>query len=106
MVCSLHSVTTGSRDRANVSLIIIIHIHTYIYIYIYIYYIYIYMYIYILCFFRDVAFSKYFGTIINYYCFLFLFVSRGLVVRFPFPDGVFLPCGHGLDFDTSFCENS
>ena len=24
MVCSLHSVTTGSRDRANVSLIIII----------------------------------------------------------------------------------
>ena len=100
MVCSLHSVTTGSRDRANVSLIIIIiiiniHIHIYIYICIY-----------ILCFFRDVAFSKYFGTIINYYCFLFLFVSRGLVVRFPFPDGVFLPCGHGLDFDTSFGENS
>ena len=28
MVCSLHSVTTGSRDRANVSLIIIIIIHT------------------------------------------------------------------------------
>ena len=25
MVCSLHSVTTGSRDRANVSLIIIIY---------------------------------------------------------------------------------
>ena len=31
MVCSLHSVTTGSRDRANVSLIIIIIMrdHTY-----------------------------------------------------------------------------
>ena len=27
MVCSLHSVTTGSRDRANVSLIIIIRYH-------------------------------------------------------------------------------
>ena len=31
MVCSLHSVTTGSRDRANVSLIIITYVH-YIYI--------------------------------------------------------------------------
>ena len=30
MVCSLHSVTTGSRDRANVSLIIIIILYTYI----------------------------------------------------------------------------
>ena len=28
MVCSLHSVTTGSRDRANVPLIIYIYIYT------------------------------------------------------------------------------
>ena len=34
MVCSLHSVTTGSRDRANVSLIIIIPVYVYRVIYV------------------------------------------------------------------------
>ena len=28
------------------------------------------------------------------------------VVRFSLPDGVFLPCDHGMDFYNSLCENS
>ena len=34
MVCSLHSVTTGSRDRANVSLIIIHSMDFYLYLHV------------------------------------------------------------------------
>ena len=49
----------------------------------------------------DVAFSEYFCTIT-------VFSSYAeYVVRFPLPDGVFLPCDHGLDFDMSLlCESS
>ena len=44
------------------------------------------------CFFGDVAFSEYFCTIT-------VFSLYGeYVVRFPLPDGVYLPCDHGLDF--------
>ena len=42
-------------------------------------------------FFGDVAFSGYFCTTIVLSC-------TEYVVRFPLPDGVFLPCDHGLDF--------
>ena len=38
-------------------------------------------------FFGDVAFSEYFCTSTVF-----------LVACFPLPDGVFLPCDHGLDF--------
>ena len=44
------------------------------------------------CFFGDVAFSEYFCTIT-----LFSLYRRS-VVSFFLPDGVFLPCDHGLDF--------
>ena len=43
---------------------------------------------------RSVAFSEYF-----LYHFRFLFcMEREYVVRSFLPDGVFLPCDHGLDF--------
>ena len=42
----------------------------------------------------NVAFSEYF-----LYCFRFLFVwTIEYTVRFFLPNGVFLPCDHGLDF--------
>ena len=31
--------------------------------------------------------------------------SYSMEVRFFLPDGVFLPCGHGMDFDMSLCAN-
>ena len=42
--------------------------------------------------FGDVAFSEYFctNTVSSLY--------GDYVARFPLPDGVFLPCDHGLDF--------
>ena len=42
-------------------------------------------------FFGDVSFPEYFCTI------TVLSLYGEDVVRFPFPDGVFLPCDHGLD---------
>ena len=45
------------------------------------------------CFFGDVAFSEYFSStlaVLSWY--------GEYDVRFPLPDGVFLPCDHGLDF--------
>ena len=42
--------------------------------------------------FGDVAFSEYFCTITAFSLY------GEYVARFPLPDGVFLPCDHGLDF--------
>ena len=52
-----------------------------------------------LCFLGDVAFSEYYVPL------PFFFLYGGYLVRF-LPDGVFLLCDHGLDFDVSLCENS
>ena len=43
-------------------------------------------------FFRGVSFSEYFCTVTVFS------VYGEYVVRFPLPDGVFLPCNHRLDF--------
>ena len=47
---------------------------------------------YSICMLPDVAFSEYFCTIT-----VFSLYDK-YVVRFSLPDGVFLPCDHGLDF--------
>ena len=44
-------------------------------------------------FFCDVAFSVFFGTIFAFYLY-----GEYVVVRSFRPNGVFLPCDHGLDF--------
>ena len=44
------------------------------------------------CFFEDVGFSECFGTI------TVSSLYEEYVVRFFLPDGVFLPCNHGLGF--------
>ena len=41
---------------------------------------------------------------ILYHC-RFLFYTDSILCVF-LPDGVFLPCNYGLDFDISLCENS
>ena len=53
----------------------------------------------IFCFVGGVTFSKYFVPLPFPPCMestLYIFL----------PDGVFLPCDHGLDSDISLCENS
>ena len=57
------------------------------------------------CFFGDVAFSEYFGTIAVFS----LYGDYSTTVRrtFSLSDDVFLPCDHGLDFFTmSLCDDS
>ena len=55
--------------------------------------------LFIFCFLGDVAFSEYYVSL------PFLFCMESTLCVF-LPDGIFLPCHHGLDFDISFCEDS
>ena len=51
-------------------------------------------FVFVSVFLGNVTFSIFFGTITVYS----LYGEYRYVIRFPLPDGVFLPCNHGLDF--------
>ena len=52
-----------------------------------------FLFLFLFLFWRDVVVSEYFCSIIAVSC-----LNGEYVVRFFLPDGVFLPCDHGLDF--------